>query len=151
MTSNNIAAPNSTGGYPAQPGGEMVTIESAPMGNYRLHAETTEGWAVRLLKRGMSQRSVASETGLSRRKVGQIADRLQQPQDDIFVTRPARRSVLKDDVYQDIHAMACRPCGVKRSELSKQLAALYGFRFDNETAKRTLNMTKDQYQYLKKK
>jgi hypothetical protein len=54
-------------------------------------------------------------------------------------------------VYLDIQAMACRLGGVKRSELSKQLAALYGFHYDNETGKRTLNMTKDQYQYLKKK
>jgi hypothetical protein len=89
MSSNNSAALNSTEEHPAQPGSEVVTIESGPLSNRRLHAETIEAWAIRLLKRGISQRFVASEAGLSRRKVGQISDQLKRSQDETFVTRLA--------------------------------------------------------------
>lgn len=151
MTSNTSAPINPTEDRPVKPGAGTATIATALSGNRQLLAETTEQWATRLLKGGMSQRSVAIETGLSRRKMGQISDQLQEHQEDIFDTRPPRKSVLKSELYQDIHAMACRPGGVKRSELSRQLAAFYGLRLDSETGKQTLNMTKDQYQYLKRK
>jgi hypothetical protein len=110
-----------------------------------------EEWVNRLLKEGMSKRSVAIKTGLSRRKVGQIADQLTKHQDDIFATGSARKSALKTELYQEIHALACRPGGVKRSELSRQLADLFGYRLNGETGRQMLNMTKDQYQYLKTK
>lgn len=151
MTSNTSAATKSAEDRPAKPVSGSATIATALLGNRQLHAETTEQWATRLLKGGMSQRSVATETGLSRRKIGKISDQLQKHQDDVFYTRPPGKSVLKSELYQDIHAMACRPGGVKRSELSQQLAAFYGLRLDGETGKHTLNMTKDQYQYLKRK
>ncbi|WP_122421232.1 hypothetical protein [Pseudomonas viridiflava] len=111
--------------------------------------ETLEQRAMRLLQGQNSQRVVAKETGLSRRQVGHIADRLKTLDDDPFGVRPQPKSALKDETFREIHAMACRPEGVKRSELSSLLAMRFGFCLDEKTGKHTLDMTRNQYDYLK--
>lgn len=110
--------------------------------------ESVELTASRLLGQGLSMRAVAESTGLSRRQVTKLKASLNNEDSGPFaevdhVVISQRQAVTK------ILALSVRPEGVKRSELGPVLKARFGLARNELTGAFELQMTNNQYRYLK--
>ena len=144
----------SEGQVDGEPGTQQVnefTRASKADDDTQRQGEPTTGWAARLIVGGYSERAVERKTGLSRRQIRKIVNQTENKQEDPFGTSLPLKSLSHSQARQMVHSLAVRPGGVKRSELSQILGALFGFRDDEKTGARTLAMTPSQYEYLRTK
>lgn len=104
----------------------------------------------RLIEQGKRPSAIARETGLGRRLVAKIVDAETTKAANATEFEPARETMTRTEAVKTIHTLATRPQGVKNSELSPVLGALFGYRSNKDTGARELDMTKGQMDHLKK-
>lgn len=112
----------------------------------------TENQAVQiatdLLAQGASVREAAKTTGLSRRQINKLRDRPKEDDEGPFeeIRRPL---ITKKQAVAQVWELSARPEGVKRSELGPIFKAHFGLKKDEINGSVELDMTQNQYRYLK--
>ncbi|WP_212630390.1 hypothetical protein [Pseudomonas sp. KB-10] len=104
---------------------------------------------IQLLQTKASERATVEQTGLSRRQIRKIKQEAQKTDDDNPVAFEHQATMTRADAITELVKLSTRAGGVRRSEMWPILREFYGLRLDSERGSWVLNMTENQYQYLK--
>lgn len=124
----------------------MTTSAFTPGQNQTI--EAADQIARRLLEQGHSIRAVAGSTGLSRRQVTKLKTYTDEEDCGPF-GEVDQTTISQKQAVAKVLALSVRPEGVKRSELGVVLKARFGLAKNEQTGAAELNMTKNQYRYLR--
>lgn len=104
----------------------------------------------RLLADGKSERYIVNAVGGSRRQVQNIKKTMPKLENLNLLANDLGPTINRDAAIKGLLALSTSLNGVRRSEMWPILRALFGMCEDDETRKRELDMTDDQFRYLKK-
>lgn len=105
---------------------------------------------IQLLQTKASERAIVEQTGLSRRQIRKIKQEVKETKDDNPLVLDHQVTMTRAAAIAELVKLSTRPGGVRRSEMWPVFRELYGLRLDSERGTWVLNMTENQYQYLKK-
>lgn len=106
----------------------------------------------RLLLAGLSERKIAERAGITRRQVRNIKERIGNVEgDDNPFALDVGPTISRSQAVSELVCLSIRPEGVRNSEMSPVLRALFGLRINDESGRFELNMTDNQLRYLKEK
>lgn len=104
----------------------------------------------RLLSTGLSERKIAEKTGITRRQVRNIKERLgNAEEEDNPFSLDIGPTINRSQAVSELVKLSIRPEGLRHSEMSPVLRAFYGLRINEESGALELNMTDNQLRYLK--
>lgn len=105
---------------------------------------------IQLLQTKASERAIVEQTGLSRRQIRKIKQEVKETKDDNPLVLDHQVTMTRATAITELVKLSTRPGGVRRSEMWSVFRELYGLRLDSERGTWVLDMTENQYQYLKK-
>lgn len=105
---------------------------------------------IQLLQTKASERAIEEQTKLSRRQIRKIKQEVKETKDDNPLALDHQVTMTRAAAIAELMKLSTRPGGVRRSEMWPVFRELYGLRLDSERGTWVLNMTENQYQYLKK-